>query len=116
MAKKPFKKFDYKLSKEKEDELDALKSRCVKLDELIEFTGTVEQFIGRITKKFSGYIYLKGDGLTHLWWEDSEQWFMNKGYQNNKKVVKGGWLTAKDLPIMLASHIRRGGKLYFSTK
>lgn len=72
MAKKPFKKFDYKLSKEKEDELDSLKSRAVKMSDLVEFTGTAAQFVDRITVKNSGYIYLKGEGLTHLWWHDNE--------------------------------------------
>lgn len=116
MAKKKSKKFDNRTTKEKEDELIELKTRCVKLNELIEFKGTVEQFINRITKKFSGYVYLKGEGLMHLWWEDSEQWFMNKGYQNKNKLVKGGWLIAKDLPTIISSITGKGGKLYFSTK
>ena len=116
MARKNKKSNIYKLSRNTEDANDALSRRCVKLKELIEFTGTVKQFIDRITIKNSGYIHLQGQGLTHLWWEDKEEWFMNTAHQNNKKISRGGWFIAKDLPDILKGHIRRGGKLYFTTK
>ena len=60
MAKKPFKKFDYKLSKEKEDEQDALKSRCVKLKELIEFCKK-GPMLAHVTDVKISYENYKGD-------------------------------------------------------
>ena len=119
MGKKTFSKKSkkytdvYKLSKDKEDALDALKKRVVKFKTLIEFDGESKEFISKITTKTSGYVYIKGQGLTHLWWYDDEEWFMNVAHQNFSKIEKSGWFIAKDLPTIISSWKRQGAKFYF---
>jgi hypothetical protein len=54
----------------------------------------------------------------YFWWEDAEQWFMNKVYDARidgsvkPDYGKGVWIIAKDLHLHLDSMDKQGYKYY----
>jgi len=88
-------------------------------DDLIEFDGTVDEFITRITHRKPVYMKKEnGRSIIHWWWEDKDLWFMNHGMQRITKNERygfdgdNGWLIATQIPIIFERHIREGYKLY----
>ena len=67
--------------------------------------------------------YLKKDRSwqkIHFWWEDSDQWFMNKVYDVREdgsvkpNYSKGAWIIAKDLDHHIDTMERVGYKYYLN--
>lgn len=85
-----------------------------KESELVEWTGTVEDFLKTISHKNPGYTKKdKGRSIVHWWWEDKEKWFMNHAVQNSSKLDDtNGWYIAKQMPNIIRNRIRDGYKLY----
>jgi hypothetical protein len=95
----------------------------VKMENLEEYKGTIEEFLSQITHLRPGYMKKpSGKTILHFWWEDKESWFMNHGSQtisnNNKEVFNttGGWYIAKDMPIIIKGHVEDKYKMYFKKK
>lgn len=87
---------------------------AVDISRLIEFKGTVEEFLSNITHLKPGYLKKpNGRNIIHLWWETSEHWFMNMGVQKPKKNGQhefdssSGWYIAKDMPSILRSMLKK---------
>jgi len=95
----------------------------VKVEQLVEFKGTVEEFLSRITHLKPGYLK-KDNGriITHLWWESKDNWFMNYGEQkiirDNKSTFNGdnGWYIAKDMPHVLRNWIKQDNLVMYFRK
>jgi len=80
--------------------------------QLIEFKGSIEDFLNKITNRKVGYLKKeRGRNILHFWWEDKEKWFMNRGHQKTKKFVKGGWMIASDMKSYLKFLMREGYQL-----
>ena len=67
------------------------------------FTGTSEEFISNIDLRMYACLKKpKGRNVIHLFWEDSNKWFVNEFYQKgqhdwNFDPKKSGWLIKKDM-------------------
>lgn len=107
------KKFKYEKKFKSRDERDLNQDyTIVKVQDLKEYKGTIQQFLDQITPSKPGYLYNGKDTLMHLWWEDNERWFMNYGYQSGKKFQKEGWLIAKDLNRIIENQLKDGCIMY----
>ena len=91
---------------------------------LVEFDGTIEEFLARITHLKPGYLKKpNGRSIIHWWWDDKEFWFMNHGIQtinkNNRPSFKaeGGWILAKDMVDVIRRYLRNDEyNMYFKSK
>ena len=89
--------------------------------DLVEFDGTVEEFLARITHRKPGYLKKpQGRTIIHWWWETKDNWFMNHGSQRITKNERygfsneNGWYIATDMPRIIEQHLRSGEyKMYF---
>ena len=94
----------------------------MKNDDLIEFEGTLQEFIDKIkfTKKSAGILKKKyGKAYIEVYWHDydrtKEKWFMNVNTKyTGKKEDHDVWVIEKDLFAHLDYlYIRDDYKMYF---
>jgi hypothetical protein len=90
---------------------------------LVEFKGSIEDFLAKITHLKPGYLKKpNGRNIIHFWWEDKDSFYMNNGTQtinkNNTPNFKsdGEWRIAKDMPRVLDVYLRDGEyKMYLKS-
>ena len=81
---------------------------------------TYDQFVAYLNAGNRGYMKKpRSWQKVWFWWEDKDQWFLNKAYEERKSntidengFMKSSWITAKDLPSHLPFMERKGYKYY----
>ena len=78
---------------------------------------TFEQFVAHLNAGNKGFMKKpRSWQKCWFWWEDKDQWFLNKAYDQRKDGVvepePSAWITANDLPNHLPFMERQGYKYY----
>mgnify|MGYP003120910135 CR=1 FL=1 len=78
---------------------------------------TYDQFVSHLNAGNKGYMKKpRSWQKCWFWWEDKDQWFLNKAYDQRKDGVvqpeESSWITANDLPNHLPFMERKGYKYY----
>ena len=78
---------------------------------------TYEQFVSYLNKGNRGYMKKpRSWQKCWFWWEDDEQWFLNKAYDKRSDGLvepePSVWITAKDMEHHM-DHMQRQGYKYY---
>ena len=92
-------------------------------NDIVEFDGTTQEFLARITHRKPGYM-MKPNGriIIHWWWETKESWFMNHGKQRITKQKRrgfdgeNGWYIATQMGDIIGQHLHDGYKMYLKSQ
>ncbi len=92
----------------------------MKLTNLKKFNGTQREFINNIgNKSKKGYLKKdKGRNTVHLWWENSDKWFMNVAEEkSNGEIEESIFIIASDLEGFIQYvYVRNNFLCYFDEK